>query len=53
MASIILQTDIIEERVEKNKSSYTPALIVLGVLYFMMGLITCLNDTLVPFFKLN
>lgn len=51
MASIILQTDLIEERVEKNKTSYTPALIVLGVLYFMMGLITCLNDTLVPFFK--
>lgn len=51
MASIILQTDIIEERVDKKQSSYTPALIVLGVLYFMMGLITCLNDTLVPFFK--
>ena len=51
MASIILQTDIIEERVDKKRSSYTPALIVLGVLYFMMGLITCLNDTLVPFFK--
>ncbi|SDC50289.1 sugar MFS transporter [Niabella drilacis] len=28
-----------------------PALILLGVLYFMMGFITCLNDTLVPFFK--
>lgn len=31
--------------------SYTPALIALAVLYFMMGFITCLNDTLVPFFK--
>jgi MFS transporter, FHS family, L-fucose permease len=31
--------------------SYTPALISLAVLYFMMGFITCLNDTLVPFFK--
>ncbi len=30
---------------------YTPALIALAVLYFMMGFITCLNDTLVPFFK--
>jgi MFS transporter, FHS family, L-fucose permease len=30
---------------------YTPALISLAVLYFMMGFITCLNDTLVPFFK--
>lgn len=31
--------------------SYRPALVTLAVLYFMMGLITCLNDTLVPFFK--
>jgi MFS transporter, FHS family, L-fucose permease len=31
--------------------SYRPALITLGVLYFMMGFITCLNDTLVPFFR--
>jgi len=30
---------------------YTPALVVLAILYFMMGFITCLNDTLVPFFK--
>ncbi|WP_242695910.1 sugar MFS transporter [Desertivirga brevis] len=35
---------------EENKS-YTPALMSLAVLYFMMGLLTCLNDTLVPFFK--
>ena len=34
-----------------GKRVYTPALITLGVLYFMMGFITCLNDTLVPFFK--
>lgn len=32
-------------------NSYKPALMVLGVLYFMMGFITCLNDTLVPYFK--
>ena len=51
MPSIILQPDITEERIYKKQASYTPALIVLGVLYFMMGLITCLNDTLVPFFK--
>jgi len=31
--------------------NYTPALMSLAVLYFMMGFITCLNDTLVPFFK--
>ncbi len=36
---------------EEHHSSYTPALVSLGVLYFMMGFITCLNDTLVPFFK--
>ncbi|MFD1629466.1 sugar MFS transporter [Pseudopedobacter beijingensis] len=34
-----------------GNSNYTPALISLAVLYFMMGFITCLNDTLVPFFK--
>lgn len=36
---------------DEGKINYTPALISLGVLYFMMGFITCLNDTLVPFFK--
>lgn len=35
----------------EHSGSYTPALISLAVLYFMMGFITCLNDTLVPFFK--
>ena len=34
-----------------KKETYTPALISLGILYFMLGFITCLNDTLVPFFK--
>ncbi len=34
-----------------DQTNYTPALISLAVLYFMMGFITCLNDTLVPFFK--
>ena len=33
------------------KDTYRPALVSLSVLYFMMGFITCLNDTLVPFFK--
>jgi len=36
---------------EESHGSYTPALVSLGVLYFMMGFITCLNDSLVPFFK--
>jgi len=31
--------------------SYKVALFVLAILYFMMGFITVLNDTLVPFFK--
>ncbi|MBL7767345.1 MAG: sugar MFS transporter [Flavipsychrobacter sp.] len=34
-----------------QEGSYRPALLSLAVLYFMMGFITCLNDTLVPFFK--
>lgn len=36
---------------ETQAGRYTPALISLAVLYFMMGFITCLNDTLVPYFK--
>ncbi|KQS33846.1 sugar MFS transporter [Dyadobacter sp. Leaf189] len=36
---------------DSGQQNYVPALAALGVLYFMMGLITCLNDTLVPFFK--
>jgi FHS family L-fucose permease-like MFS transporter len=35
----------------KPKMNYVPALVSLAVLYFMMGFITVLNDTLVPFFK--
>jgi FHS family L-fucose permease-like MFS transporter len=34
-----------------GNQNYMPALISLAVLYFMNGFITCLNDTLVPFFK--
>lgn len=41
----------VDDALNKQKQNYTPALISLAVLYFMMGLITCLNDTLVPFFK--
>lgn len=51
MAVIPLNTVVVEESENQQKQSYLPALITLGVLYFMMGLITCLNDTLVPFFK--
>ncbi|ACU05184.1 sugar MFS transporter [Pedobacter heparinus] len=41
----------IQVSTEHQKGSYVPALISLAVLYFMMGFITVLNDTLVPFFK--
>jgi FHS family L-fucose permease-like MFS transporter len=51
MAIIPLQAITIDEPVGQANRNYTPALTTLGVLYFMMGLITCLNDTLVPFFK--
>ena len=51
MAVISLNTVVVKESENQQKQSYLPALITLGVLYFMMGLITCLNDTLVPFFK--
>ena len=51
MAIISLQEMVVEKPLNQEKQNYTPALISLGVLYFMMGLITCLNDTLVPFFK--
>src|SRR5437762_8610830 len=45
------QSSIVIDQSTEQKQNYTPALISLAVLYFMMGLITCLNDTLVPFFK--
>ncbi|RYZ97577.1 MAG: sugar MFS transporter [Sphingobacteriaceae bacterium] len=51
MAIIPAQVIVVDEPLDQQKQSYIPALISLGVLYFMMGLITCLNDTLVPFFK--
>ena len=51
MANIPLQNSVFAEPLNQQKQNYTPALISLAVLYFMMGLITCLNDTLVPFFK--
>ena len=41
----------IETSETSTGTSYTPALVALAILYFMMGFITCLNDTLVPFFK--
>lgn len=52
MANIPSQQFLTESPLQQeSKVNYTPALTSLGVLYFMMGFITCLNDTLVPFFK--
>ena len=51
MANIPIQSIVIEDVAGQAKQNYTPALVSLAVLYFMMGFITCLNDTLVPFFK--
>lgn len=51
MAIISSQQTISAEFADHKTNNYTPALISLAVLYFMMGFITCLNDTLVPFFK--
>ncbi|MBV8254174.1 MAG: sugar MFS transporter [Chitinophaga sp.] len=47
----IISNSLQDQPVADTRQSYTPALISLAVLYFMMGFITCLNDTLVPFFK--
>ena len=52
MANIPIQQSVLNDNpLNGQQQNYTPALISLAVLYFMMGLITCLNDTLVPFFK--
>lgn len=51
MAGIPLQNNSSQGTTAGDNNNYTPALISLAVLYFMNGFITCLNDTLVPFFK--
>lgn len=51
MANAAVRNVNIRERQRESRNSYTPALLSLAVLYFMMGFITCLNDTLVPFFR--
>lgn len=51
MANISAQNIVYNISESHKKETYTPALISLGILYFMLGFITCLNDTLVPFFK--
>ncbi len=51
MANLPLQNTLDSDQPQSANPNYTPALISLGVLYFMNGFITCMNDTLVPFFK--
>jgi FHS family L-fucose permease-like MFS transporter len=51
MANGYIQNVAVTESTSGQEKNYTPALVSLAVLYFMMGFITCLNDTLVPFFK--
>jgi len=51
MAGAPIPNAVVSESAESRQQNYTPALLSLAVLYFMMGFITCLNDTLVPFFK--
>lgn len=51
MGNIPVGNTVVSGRGEPLKRDYSLALISLAVLYFMMGFITCLNDTLVPFFK--
>src|SRR5690349_18849788 len=51
MANLPVQNILVSDSLQDTKVSYTPALFSLAVLYFMMGFITCLNDTLVPLFK--
>lgn len=49
MAIVSSNSSIVLEGVQAKKN--TLALIVLAILYFLMGFVTVLNDTLVPFFK--
>ena len=51
MANVPVQQTVIEQEPQGIKANYTSALVSLAILYFMMGFITCLNDTLVPYFK--
>lgn len=51
MANVTMPQMPVSGAVENGRQPYMPALVSLGVLYFMMGFITCLNDTLVPYFR--
>jgi FHS family L-fucose permease-like MFS transporter len=51
MAILTTSQPVTADHANDQTGNYKPALTSLAVLYFMMGFITCLNDTLVPFFK--
>jgi FHS family L-fucose permease-like MFS transporter len=51
MPNVFVPDAAIAGPVDQNRRGYLPALVCLGGLYFMLGFITCMNDTLVPFFK--
>ncbi|SIT93933.1 sugar MFS transporter [Pontibacter indicus] len=51
MAMLPVKNQLEVSQETTTSKNYLPALIALAVLYFMMGFITVLNDTLVPFFK--
>ncbi len=51
MANLPIAGAVLSEPSDHKNTNYTTALTTLAVLYFMNGFITCLNDTLVPFFK--
>ncbi|WP_198652149.1 sugar MFS transporter [Chitinophaga deserti] len=50
MANVLMPELSVRNEMPAGKS-YLPALLSLAVLYFMLGFITCLNDTLIPYFK--
>lgn len=39
------------ETTPTNSAGRTAALVILALVYFVLGFVTCLNDTLVPFFR--
>ena len=53
MAQVTASNLVIPDDPSSSKLNYIPALIAMAMLYFMLGFITVLNDTLVPFFKMG
>lgn len=51
MASFSGNTPKLSSTTTNPQADYTPALVSLMILFFMMGFITCLNDVLIPVLK--